>query len=227
MESLGKRLLAGATTEVKVPRMVEFDVSIYSAATNRPPQEVLDLLQERFISANRPGSFEPRIVDVAGNPEKAIELFVGLPKLDVVSAEKFSLSDGAKATVSATRTLPYTSQQTTETASDGSTRILHERKSEVKFGVSLNLRAAVVHNRNQVEICCHRAASRPTYAPEVGTGTSLLRIEHTSSAAKCLMTPSDAFVHVEFLPDENPTDRFSGEVIITVVMAKIADLEVR
>jgi hypothetical protein len=228
MESLGNRLLAGATTEVKVPRLIEFDVSIYSAATNRPCEEVLDHLRERgFVSANRPGNFEPRIFNVSGNPEKAIDLFSGLSKLDVMSAKTFSVSDGAQATVSATRSIPYTSRKTTETAPDGSTRVTHEEKSDLKVGVFLNLSAeAVVQKNDQVEMRCHRATTRPMYAPDVESGTNLPRAIQTSTATKCLLTPNDAFVHVEFLHAEKPTDSFSGETIVTVITARIADPKV-
>ncbi|MCS4090035.1 hypothetical protein [Rhizobium sp. BK176] len=217
MKSLGKRLLAGATTEVKVPLTIEFDVSIYSVATKQPQQEVLDLLKARFVSANRPGSYEPRIVNISGKAQKALALFAGLSKPDLVSAERFSASDGAQVTVTATRSWTYTSSKTTETAMDGSTRVLHEEAGEMKFGVSLNLRAVAVVKRDEVEVICYRSTSRPR---DVATGLLRPVIVHTSSAAKGLLARHDAMVHVEFLPAEQPTGRFSGEAIITVILAK-------
>jgi hypothetical protein len=223
MKSLGKRFLAGATTEVKSPRAISFHITICSGATDRPPQEILDRLRKDFIPTSTPGGFEPRVVDVSGDHDKALDMFSGISKLDIVSDELFSVSSGALATVSATRSMPYISHTTTETDPDGSTRVIREETSEVKFGVSLNLMATAEFGRDdEVQVRWFRSISRPTYAAEVAdTGTSLPRIEHRSYAEECLLRSSDALVLAEFHAAETATDDFTGEVIITVVSAKV------
>lgn len=221
MEKIGKRFLARATTEVQVPKMVELDVYIYSIGTSRPMQAVLDLLKDRgFTPAARPWDFQPRVVDVSGKVSKALDMFAGLSKPDLVSEARILVSECAEAEVSATRSVAYASKITTETDPNGSKRV-REEKSEMKFGIFLYL-TPVITRQGVLDLTCHRSVSKPTDAAEVGIGKGLLRLKHTSASAKGRLGPADAFVHAEFVHSDNPTPRFSGEVIVTVICARDA-----
>lgn len=220
MDKLGKRLLGGAKTEIKVPETVSLEVSVYSVGTGRPMQAVLDLLKDReFTPASRLGDFQPRVIDVSGDRSKVLEVFAELSKPRLVSEATLSVSAGVQAIVSATRSMSYAMQTTTETDLNGSKRV-REKKGEIRFGVSLYLEP-VVTPQGALELTCHREVSRPTDAAQVGTGKGLMRLVHTSSSARGRLKPEDAFVHAEFLRAENPTPRFSGEIIVTVISANV------
>lgn len=220
MGKLGTRLLDGAKTEIKSPETVGVEVFIYSSRTELSTEDVLELLQVKgFTPADRPGDLQPRIIDVSGGLSNALEMFAEFSKPDLMSESTLAVPAGSQWVVSATRSMPYAMQTTTETDLNGSTRV-QVKNGKIRFGITLYLEPAV-NREGGVTLTCHRQVTRPVETEQAATGSGLTQVAQTFSSVKGFMKADDAFVHAEFVQAENPTPGFSGEVIVTLISAKV------
>jgi hypothetical protein len=210
-----KRLFDGATKETHVPPSIDLEVRVYSAATTLARQAACERLTALgFVKAAKAGNFEPRIMNVSGDPLKAIGMFSGFSEPVKVIAEAMSLSSGKDALLCITQRVPYT--QTSETDD--------EDTSDLEFGATISVMPHVMKD-GQLDIRCSRWLSRTATGDEIGP--ELVRSPsvstNASSDGKGYLGPTDAFVHAEFVGAAEPTPEVAGEIIITVVTGKVAE----
>jgi hypothetical protein len=224
-KSKSRSLIAGAVIETNSSKpglssekcaVVEF--GIYRIPTRRSQAAVESALAKQGFATSSlfNGGFVPRVVATAEGDD-ALALFQGLARPDLVGRSTLRVPDGKIGTVEVTKAISYKRSIETVTRRNGSKKVTSET-GYINTGLGLCFEPSIRAD-GTVSLQLRQRLSHL-----VPGETELQRVASRVFSVQTNLTRDQVFVHAEFVADRMPTSRSSGEVVVTLVRATVAQV---